>query len=520
MTRVELRTMDIEEFLEVAEACGLEVDRQMLQKLERRRLFEASDGSDEAIYTGLDLYVLARYLESVKQWKHPWRTKRTGLTTAEFRALSDEVHRLVAAFTDPEEGRRAVDDEVIEEIEAFLESINPFGALSDVAKMLESEAVATVRNQGRLYLEVSAALERISQRTPAEIEGPLQPEPEPPTRQMYDLEPEPEEISDVDAEPQVEGDGDDASPTREAIDEVVSATEQGGDESNGGGLGEKVGLKEGPKDGEDQGQPEARPMQVIQVHLDPEDKGLDEESSDPIVLVDDEEGETHLEESTDGVDVDVDSNGAPPSAPPPSPAERKAQFDKRCRELEAQQEWEHLAELYEGRGTDGTSKPAERQKVFVELGRLCEVKLRDKERAFEAFDRAWSQGASTAHRQQALEGIERIGKSSGFYERYLQWLRRQLEEPSSTAEQARLSKDLARALFADQQYEDAFQAFASFLVEAPERHINDDTLGQLDRLGEHVNDGRLQQCYARLRQRDIDGTTRETIEDFAASTSH
>ena len=511
MNRVELRTMDIDEFLEVAEACGLDVDREMLQNLERRSLLEPTDESEGAMYTGLHLYVLARYLESITQWKHPWKTERTELTTAEFRGLSDAVHRQVVSCSGEEGRSGSLDGDVIGEMENFLESINPFGALSDVATMLRSEAVSTVRNQGRLYLEVSAAMERLATMRSVGDEAESKPEPEPPTRQMYDLEPEPEGLQEQEGDGAEEGDA-----TRDAIDEVVSATDQSNEEKPGNGDDVEID----PDDGEEHGQLGARPMQVIQVHLDPEEQGLEEESSDPIVLVDDEEGETHVAESVEEADGDAESSASTPSAPPPSPAERRAEFDKQCRELEAQQQWEHLAELYEGRGMDVTSKPEERQKIFVELGRLYEVKLRDKERAFEAFDRAWREGASTSHRQQALEGIERIGKSSGFFERYLQWLRRQLEEPLDAAERARLSKDLARALFADQQYEDAFEAFASFLVEAPQRHINDDTLGQLDRLGEHVNDGRVQQCYATLRQRDIDESTRDVIDEFAATTSY
>ena len=498
----DLTPMDPGRFLELTNHCGLELDEVGLAQLTKRKLLRPLDSEGEdPRYTELHLYVVARYFELAGRPDHPWDKRPADPTFDEISELASGLNGLIEEAVRQSVGSRKDpgDDvaELILDIERFLAGIDPFGPLADVFDLLRPSLVKRIRNRGRLYLELKVAVTSISE----VLQGGEGRE-EPKTRRMYEMDAtseEPDTLRQTQVIDDDDGGGD--SATKTAIDNVVSAADD--DES---------AETDDNATGESQPEPrEPKPAatQVIQVRLESDQsasptsggEGLDEESSDPIVLMEDDEND------------EKDETGVVGKGPPPSPAERIGDFSRRRESLTETESWEEVAELYE-EGIGIFSDADKRRQLWMELARIYEIKLRDKSGAFHAFDRAWCQQGET-EREEALEGIQRIGKSSGFHDRYLDWLRDQVAKNSITdAERARLHKELARGLFADMQFEAAFESYASFLTEDPEAHVTDDSLDQVGRLGEHVDSERLENFWETLREKELSETTQQLVEEF------
>ena len=208
----------------------------------------------------------------------------------------------------------------------------------------------------------------------------------------------------------------------------------------------------------------------------------------------------------------------PAATPPPSPVERIAELNRRREVYMKEQAWDELVELYED-GIGLFTDPDERQQIFLVLAMLYEVKLRDKQKAFDTFARAWSERDGDASRSKAFEGLTRLGKSSSLHDRYIDWLQQALAGSLTHDERVRLQKELALGLFADEKYDLAFSSYAAFLAEAPEKNVSTDRLNQLELLGEHVAPEEVEAFFDDLRQRELNSGTRELVEEFAAQSA-
>lgn len=492
------------EFIGLARECGLEIRPEDIEQMSRRGLICPLGTEESPRLTPLHLYVVARYLEAVRPIRHPWGTETPETTLDDVSALAREVETLLEAATGRAESTptETFVTQRFDEIEAFLGRIDPYGPLGEVLELLKPEVVAETANAGRLYLEIRRAKRRLQQRLRAEPDRADRDEEQTRrTRELYDLEPGDGGAGHSGEGPEAETD------TEEAIEEVVSAAEDD-DQQNGEGQGPPPPTEDIEVPGTDES--DGRPMKSIQVTLEPDqDEQLEEESSEPIVLVEDDSGDVHVEQRDD-----EETDGSGPSVPPPSPAERREKFEQKRRELADDQRWEALVTLFDEH-LEAVQDRGRRQKLLVELARIAEVKLRDRNRAFEAFSRAWELSeVGDDERERAFDGLQRLGKSSGFHDRFLQWLRDQLSEPADEGERAQLHKELARGLFADQQFDEAFESFASFLREAPVDHINRDMLNQLDRLGDQVEPERVDEFYADLQARELDEETSRLVEEF------
>ena len=578
MRRAKISKMGPGDFVRLATRCGLDLTELDLAQMARRKLIVPCDGVDgEPYYTELHLYVLAQYMRTVRPIRHPWATKGAEVSLDQVSSLAEEVNRFIArAFSSAGDGPSGQDREFMVAMERFLARIDPFGPVGGFFEMLQAQVIQEIQNSGRLYLEVKQAVSELSALLRGEATWKVEAEDDPRTQKMFDVDESAVEERDgsgdfrstaVISADEVDAslEADTARETRDAIDEVVSAASEasaiseasgdpetsanseasGNPEANGNPVANDISEpEEGSPDSfssaeeiageadDDLFQNAAEETQIIEVAA-AEEEQLAEETSEPIVLLDapvEEDAEEEQtpdegdeESSTDSPDASAPSPPAPPeedvekavaAGPPPSPVERIAELNRRREVYMKEQSWDELAQLYED-GIGLFTEPAERQKVFLTLGTVYEVKLREKSKAFGAFSRAWKEGANTDGGKKALKGIERLGKESEVHQLYLKWLQEQLSGSLEPEVEVRLQKELALGLFSDQEYEQAFSVYASFLEEKPNQNVTLDRLNQLQLFGEHVDDQKLEQCLERLREAELSPKVQRLIEEFA-----
>ena len=570
MKRGKVTKMGPGDFLRLATRCGLELSEVDLAQMARRKLIvpvERDNG--ESCYTELHLYVVAQYMRAVRPTRHPWATRGAKVTLDQVSTLAGDAEELIAsALADERDQPSAEQTEFIVGVERFLARIDPFGPLANIFDLLQSQVIDEVRNTGRLYLEVKAAITELS----ARLHGASGPDAEegevPKTKQMFEVSIDDSSDSDELRSTQVIG-GDEPPSTPkgdtpsareaigDAIDEVVSAASEASDANVEESSPEEVvelGSDEIPVVEDDDEEVDdglfqnaAEATQIISVD-EAEEESLAEETSEPIVLLEDdvteeeepesvEDGpseqvqaldkrlekfsEVEDESSDSEPDVEPDSEPDPDpepapstSVPPPSPVERIAELNRRREVYMKEQSWDDLVALYED-GIGLFSDPDERQKIFLTLAMLYEVKLREKKKAFDTLDRAWAECETAEHRKKAFDGLQRLGKGSGLHEHYMEWLDEQLSKSLPVEIRVRLQKELALGLFADEKYSAAFTSYATFLSDEPERFVTVERLNQLERLGEHVDTEKVEGFFEELRQRELPTATRELIEEFA-----
>ena len=479
------------EFLNLAVRCGMELMEVDLAQLARRKLIIPWDsGRGDSWYTELHLYVLAQYFRAVRPTRHPWGTRPADITLDEIAKLAEEAnHFLDAAFDADKQGDfDAQEREFIVGVERFLARIDPFGPLGGVFDLLQASVVANLRHSGRLFLEVKGVVTELTGRLEGNGQSPEQDEPK--TQQMFGelMPPDPPETF---RSTQVIGGDDRAVQTREAIDEVLSAASE-------------ATLDEASEPTSPRGDFNSiEPTQVIQI---PEEPSLAEESSVPIVLDD-----SPVVKQDDQVEAERAS--PEPEGPPPSPVERIAELNRRREVYMKEQAWDDLVELYED-GIGLFSDPRERRQIFLALATLYEVKLRNKERAFDTFARAWAEGSGEKSREKAWSGLRRLGKEASLHGKFLAWLKEQIDGTIDPAVEPQLQKEFALGLFADEKYRRAFAAWAAYLVSDPERNMSSDRLHQLVRFGEHVEQEVVATFFEELRSADLGEETRDLVEEF------
>ncbi|TXD38187.1 hypothetical protein FRC98_04625 [Lujinxingia vulgaris] len=574
MIRRELEALSSPQFQQLAAQCGLELSEVDFSQLSRRKLlapFEAVGG-----YTRLHLFVLAQYLEAVRPVRHPWGSRAAERTLDEVAELGRELE---AIFEGLVAGRLSEDllsraDKVFRDLERFLADCDPFGPLGEVIDLLNPGFVAKLRNQGRLYAELRGASRALADVLQG---GERKEEREPMTRPMFQLDVEaaarPAPVDDLRSTQVIDEVMETSAGAREAIDEVLNAASEVSEQSaaepfedDDDDFGEATQILKAPSSFQED---DLRSTQVIEVSLDDIDV-LDEDSEPSSVSeaseADEQESEL-AEESSDPILL-TEEKSAPEEAPGPTRAFRRAsQPTERTRDLNErlarlrgdlseaeetpppaveaeaggeitapgddlaariailneqreryikEQAWEELAALYED-GIELFGAPAERQQVFLVLAMLYEVKLRQKEQAFDAFARAFAERRAEAGRAKALEGLQRLGRAASLHQRYVEWIQTQLSTPLADEEREGLQKELALALFSDRQYQKAFLCYASFLADDPERNINPGNLAQLSRLGEYVEGEEVAAFYQDLLEQELSNPVAALLREHQQS---
>src|SRR5690606_26881234 len=118
----------------------------------------------------------------------------------------------------------------------------------------------------------------------------------------------------------------------------------------------------------------------------------------------------------------------------------------------AAQAWSQLVELYEdGIGLFVDSN--ERQQVYLVLGTLYEIKLKEKGRAMDSFIRAFGEVGNQAGLDKALAGMRRLGPSPEVQDGYLASLEEQLAGELEDEERRYLQRFHALALYGAGEYQ-------------------------------------------------------------------
>ncbi len=538
-----LTELDPEAFLDLISQCGLKLKELDLAKLARQKLVEPWQRDEEnSYYTELHLFLVARYLEAVSPVQHSWGKESSEISLEGVRELGQQLNHILdtAAAESPGELDRKI-REFMMELERFLARIDPFGPLGDIFDLLRPQIRKEIKNSGRLYLELRRAATQVALR----LEGDAG-EDNPMTQPMFIVE-STAMLSDKDLRStQVidESVGETSAAAKQAIDEVLSAASEASDEKpprSSRPPREMAKVPPTPTEEEDQRDTDVLKASEVQ------DKamGLHEESSEPIVLLEEEISEAELpaaeiiEEEEFSRDVPTQrtkdlsnrlkslrkqdgKQGEPPTTPQAKGisdiAKRIADLNKRREVYLKNQEWQQLADLYED-GMELFSEAAERQQVYLVLAMLYEVKLRKKDLAFSAFANAWGEREVAAGQAKALEGLQRLGRASSLQQRYVEWLQEQLKLDLATTDAARLQKELALALFADQKYDASFSGYAAFLQKEPDEAITADSLTQLQRLGEHVEPTEMDSFLETILELKLKDETREVIEEFMEVTT-
>ncbi|RVU44921.1 hypothetical protein EA187_10310 [Lujinxingia sediminis] len=565
MIRRELQALSSPQFQHLAAQCGLELSEVDFSQLSRRKLlapFDAVGG-----YTRLHLFVLAQYLEAVRPVRHPWGSRAAERTLDEVAELGRELEAIFEGLIEGHLGdeRLSRAERVFRELERFLASCDPFGPLGEVIDLLNPGFVAKLRNQGRLYAELRGASRALAEAIQGG-ESKVEREPMTRPMFQFDVEAavRTPPVDDLRSTQVIDEVMETSRGAREAIDEVLSAASevsehpghQDDEDDDDDDFGEATQILKAPNAFRDD---DLRSTQVIEVSLD--DIDVIEEDSDPSSIseasesseADEEEGE--LSEQSSEPIVLTEEKSAPGEAAGPArafrrasqPTERTRDLNERLARLRSdlseaeeppppavesgevseeptaptedlaariailneqreryikEQAWEELAALYED-GIELFSAPAERQQVFLVLAMLYEVKLRQKEQAFDAFARAFAERRAEAGRAKALEGLQRLGRAASLHQRYVEWIQTQLSTPLDDTEREGLQKELSLALFSDRQYQKAFLCYASFLADDPERNINPGNLAQLSRLGEYVESDEVAAFYQDLLEQKL-----------------
>ncbi len=503
------REMEPQAFGELVEACGLGIGPEEVRRLAERQLIQGwLHPEGHRAYSLLHLWLVEQYMRAVTAAAHPWGKAKAPVGIADVSRWSDGLNALLERLEEGRQPEKKAIEEVVQRVEEAMEAIDPFGPVGQVFGWVRGDIRQSISNQGRLYLELKrglAGLEEALAETFEDEGGEAQTPEAPKTRPMFGVEapkPPPTPVESQD------------SPAREAIDEVMSAAgEEGPSTGSTIELDPEVdlGFEEAAQEFEQE-----------------ESAGLEEES-EPIVLLEEEVGDGFerqaqttertraLNERLEELRVrdrerrtEAAEEGSKGDGPPLDPSERIRRLNRRREVYLKMKEWPKLAELYE-EGIELFGEPEERRQIFLVLAMLYEVKLRQPDKAFGAFARAWAVEGESEGKDKAWEGLQRLGRSAGLSERYGTWLGERLDEPLDDGRRIQCARELALATFADGEYQQALEIFWEALEAVDAEAIDEEAVEQFHRLGAHAESG-FEERLRSLRQRPIQEPAKAAVQ--------
>lgn len=550
--------------MKLANACGFVISPVDLLQLNRRKFLEPLPSSGESeSYCDLHLYALAQYFDSVRPVRHPWATVAPERTLDEVGQLGRRIGGLVQLLSKGEElgeeERHDVADLVLE-MERYLNGIDPFGPIAEVIDVLREDVVRELRGTGRLYVELhrtaralaaivegvdeavgldapslgeefSAARESLEEdgkdlrstqimETSVSRDEPSLPEESVPEELSVASEaseavgPLPEiEISEAEISEAFNTGG----PVTEASDapEVLQVPEKASEVSEVSEVSEAEVL------------PDESVALTVQM-------GLDEETSDPLVLLDEAISSApagqfervnsevttqnevllkrlhELSQHDEAVATVRDNVGEEPEDRRDL-GEKIAELNRLRESYLKAQAWQELVDLYEN-GIDLFTEAAERQQVLLVLGMLYETKLKREETGFHAFIKAYELEGTAGSRLKAWDGICRLGRTVGLQPSFVTWLEDRLEKDLGPEERRRVQREYALGLYARGEGQRAFFLYASMLADDPDGTIQPAALAELDELAVGVAAEEVDNFYRDILEQDLDPRVRSLIE--------
>lgn len=481
-------SMGTEDFLELVNSCGLEMPRDVLDQLERRRLIVPAEVDGEDAWTLVHLYLVALYFDAVTQIRHPWTSISGGMTVNEVSAKADDVVEFVEKAVDEPGSVEAGAVQLGEEISDFLETRNPIGELAEVLDLKSARLREMLDGRGRLYAELMRLADGLAAWSSPRVNAFAEAVDE--TTAPIDA---PESEADVD-----EGDDEgsdenvfaDVDPTEVMNEEELSAVAEEAESENAPGASDD---NEFARE-ESNVTSRTRDLRSRLDNLRHEDRKVARERGKSVDVDNPETGSEADDEEADEM------------------ADRIAELNRLREQYLAAQQWEKLTELYE----DGISlfvEPQERQQVYMTLAMLYEVKLNEQDKALERFIDAYTEeDVSDESLSKALEGIRRVGRQKANRARLTEWLEEAVTEVEDPARRAQLQREYALALHASGEGQRAFFTYTSYLADAPRDQITSEVLDDLEVVAEGVDADELTAFY-----RDLlgDGLSDEVYADVA-----
>lgn len=426
------------DFLTLANRAGFTLSEADLAQLTRRNLVRPHDGNaaGEPRFHLLHLYLVALYFEAVRPIRHPWTTVAPEMTLQEIAARARDYRDLVSKLV---AGEAVEGDELAGEIREYAQSINPFGPLASVVGQLRREALAELRGDGVLYVQLIELVELLGC-PEAPVASELEParEAEPDDEQERGAVPTEEFASMTEEIASMEDEDDIAVTQTVVLDEESETIEPELAEESEAFEPEPI---EEPND-EPEEVPNDEPevssrnpftredsevttrTQDLQSRLDrlrSRDKEIARKRSQPLSgAVDDA-----VDDAGDDAGDELAEAAASEGDEPDELHARIAELNQLREKYLAEQRWEDLAELYED-GIELFVDPVERQQVFLTLAMVYELKLERVTPAFERFLAAYLVEGTRAGKEKAFEGLQRLGRQPAIEARYVEFLEEQL----------------------------------------------------------------------------------------------
>ncbi len=251
---------------------------------------------------------------------------------------------------------------------------------------------------------------------------------------------------------------------------------------------------------------EASEAVVLETELFEDENLLGQEESDAVLL------ELDDESLDSGLDIESEVLESGPSSIAEGLSEKIAELNRLREQYLAAQSWSQLVELYEdGIGLFVDSN--ERQQVYLVLGTLYEIKLKEKGRAMDSFIRAFGEVGNQAGTDKALAGMKRLGPLPEVQDRYLANLEDQLAGELEDDDRRYLQRFHALALYGAGEYQRAFLLYASMLAENPDENVNPQSLGDLELLGAEVDIEEVLDFYHDILEQNVLPEIRQWVQN-------
>lgn len=549
-----LEPIGTDDFVELAESCGLEMSRDVLDQLERRKLLVPAslDGSDA--WTLAHLYQVALYFDSVTQIRHPWTSISGGLTVKEVSKRARNLAKLIERAAEDPSSVAEDATELSDNVGEFAATRNPLGGLADVLDLSSRRTRELLSGAGRLFAE----LQRIQRAAASLADASAGVEATPPpassakptaetTSGATDTKSEgsstektergtttserPSRAADtVKTKQASRSDATDSTSAKPATNPSTPEPESTASPAEQSEASEAVDDSEAS---DDEDENVFAFNDATEVMDEDELSSMSDAARDAAEETDGDEENGFAREGSNvtsrtrdlrsrldnlrhedkkvarkrGKDVepgdDGDDERDEDEGRSDEMAERIAELNKLREKYLAAQQWEKLTDLYE----DGISlfvDPQERQKVYLTLAMLYEVKLGELGKALERFiDAYMEEDGGAESRAKALDGVRRVGRQKANRSRLVEWLEEAVSEVDEPARRAELQREYALALDLSGEGQRAFYTYSSYLADAPRDQITSDVLDNLEQLGAGLDGQELTDVYRDLLGSDL-----------------
>ncbi len=507
------------EFLEISSICGFDISSEDIEALSKRKLISAWSGG---VFGRPHLFLLTVYFDAITVHRHPWSVRNSETTLQDVKRLNSEISLL-----DPNIPNENRNHEVAQSCRLFLDKIDPFGPITSVINMLDSETLYRFKNSGRLSCELSLLLSELEANTnqtdapftfTAAEQDTLAPERDtlppddddtsgpdhdtlPPIVEKRTTEDAPALVFDTPAptmiqatlEPPTEIEVKEPTEVLEEQEKVLEAPEN---------TIPKSLVVEGPDaiDGDTTipvsldypiSVDESAEMILTDMVEDSKAKAVGiEESSVDISSRSDEENPFIHNEKTNALINRLKLT----STENQKDIEKQIQSLNAKREgLIANQDWLGLADLYEEK-IDLFEGAAERQEVLLTLATLHELKLKNPRRAVTFFQLCIENGTQ-AGLQKAYEGMQRVGSRPDLKAFCSAWLQARSNNNVNDFEMPHLQLSNSNFLRECGKPHRAFLSYAAYLTRDPEKNVDEHSLKNLEKFAEKIEDSELESFY-------------------------